>query len=192
MLNIRTRLFAGLALFILLFSQVEISAQRFYMSPSGNDSDPGTREKPVASLNAARDLARAFKKTNPSTKLVEVIALGGRYGMLQPLIITQEDNGPDSCMTVFKAADGERAVFSAGVEISGFSKVTDRLWKTFIPQVAFYNWYFEQLYVNGRRTARARTPNEGFYFIKNATETVLEKGNGRIPELAAQKLKIDS
>jgi hypothetical protein len=188
----RTRLFAGLALFILLFSQVEISAQKFYLSPSGNDSDPGTREKPVVSLNAARDLARAYKKANPSIKLVEIIALGGRYGMLQPLIITQEDNGPDSCMTVFKAADGERAAFSAGVEISGFSKVTERLWKTYIPQVAFYNWYFEQLYVNGRRTARARTPNEGFYFIKNATETVLEKGNGRVPGLAAQKIKLDS
>ena len=51
-----------------------------------------------------------------------------------------------------------------------------------------YGWYFEQLYVNGRRAVRARSPNEGLFFLKNASQTVINKGSGRGSSLAVQKL----
>ena len=78
------------------------------------------------------------------------------------------------------------------MELKGVEKVNDGLWKVFVPQVAWYNSYFEQLYVNGRRAVRARTPNEGFYRVRKATETVVVKGNGQVPLLSLQKIDLDS
>ena len=188
----KTQLLSCLMIVILFFNQNLVSSQKIYLSPAGNDSNTGTRDNPLASLNAARDRAREYRKANPNTQLVEVIALEGTYYMLQPLTLTIEDNGPAGSSLVFKSETGKKAVFSAGVEISGFEKVNDRLWRTFIPQVAFYNWYFEQLYANNERLIRARTPNEGFLFIKKVTETVIDKGNAGVSDLAIQRIEIDS
>ena len=169
-----------------------VSPQKIYISPAGIDSNPGTPDKPLATLNAAAIKAREIRKNNKSVGQVEIIALRGEYFMMQPLILTAEDSGTENGFLVFKSEPGEKAVFRGGIQISGFEKVSDKLWKVFVPQVAWYDSYFEQLYVNGQRAVRARNPNTGFYRVKNVTETVLEKGEGRSPELAVQKIELDN
>ncbi|MBP1674703.1 MAG: right-handed parallel beta-helix repeat-containing protein [Bacteroidetes bacterium] len=169
-----------------------VSPQKIYISPAGIDSNPGTPDKPLATLNAAATKAREIRKNNKSVGQVEIIALRGEYFMMQPLILTAEDSGTENGFLVFKSEPGEKAVFRGGIQISGFEKVSDKLWKVFVPQVAWYDSYFEQLYVNGQRAVRARNPNTGFYRVKNVTETVLEKGEGRSPELAVQKIELDN
>ena len=48
-------------------------------------------------------------------------------------------------------------------------------------------WYFEQLFVNGRRATRARTPNKFYYHIQDVRETVLDAGGSpRKPKQARQ------
>jgi len=177
---------------LLLISTGSVYSQKIYISPSGNDSNAGTLNSPYASLTRARDRTREIRKDTPANQPIEVIALQGEYFMLQPLELTIEDSGTSSAPLVFSTESGAKAVFSAGVPISGFEKVNDKLWKTFIPQVAYYKWYFEQLYVNNRRATRARTPDQGFYFIKSVTETIGEQGTGRSPEVAIQKILLDS
>ncbi len=168
------------------------SAQKLYVSPAGNDSDSGTRDKPLATLNGARDKLREFRKSNSADQPLEIIALEGEYFMFQPLILSSGDGGTKANPLVLKAEEGKKVVFSGGSEVSGFEKVNERLWRAFIPQVAYYNSYFEQLYVNGRRAVRAKSPNNGFFRVKNVVETILEKGEGRSPELAVQKIELDS
>jgi hypothetical protein len=188
----RTQLIVSLIVIELCFGQNILFAQKIYLSPSGNDTNPGTIDKPLATLNAARDMAREYRKNNQLKQSLEVIAMDGEYSMLQPLMLTSEDAGTAASPLVFRSESRKKAVFVGGVKISGFEKVNDRLWKTFIPNVAYYNYYFEQLYVNGKRAQRARTPNVGFRFIKKATETVIEKGERRVPEFAIQKIELDS
>ncbi len=188
----KKQLLVRLIIAMFLFSSGLLSAQKIYLSPAGNDSNPGTIEKPLATLTAARDKAREFRKSNQAGQPIEVIALEGEYFMFQPLNLTIDDGGKLNVPLIFKAEAGTRAVFRGGVQLTGFEKVNDKLWKTFVPQVAYYNSYFEQLYVNGRRAMRARTPNDGFYLVKKVTETVMEKGDGRAPELAIQKIELDS
>jgi hypothetical protein len=170
-----TQLLIRLVIVIFLFSNGMLSAQKIYLSPSGNDNNPGTLEKPLSTLTAARDKARELRSSNQQ---VEVIAMEAEYFMFNPLNLTVDDSGTHDYPLTFKAEAGKKAVFRGGVQLTGFEKVNDKLWKTFVPQVAYYNSYFEQLYVNGKRAVRARTPNSGFYFIKKVTETVLEKGEG--------------
>jgi hypothetical protein len=167
-------------------------SQKIYLSPAGNDNNPGTIDKPLATLTAARDRAREYRKNSTSPQTIEVIALPGEYFMMQPLVFGTEDSNPNNAPTVFRSGEGGKAVFRGGVQITGFQKVNDKLWRAFIPNVAWYDYYFEQLYVNGKRATRARTPDKGFKFIKSVSETVIEKGEGRIPELAVQKIKLDS
>jgi hypothetical protein len=180
-------------LFIFLISfQESTFSQKIYLSPAGTDINPGTIDKPLATLTAARDRARELRNTSNLNEPLEIIAAGGEYFMMQPLSLTTDDSGTPASPLVFKAMPGTKAVFRGGIQVSGFEKVNDTLWRAFIPQVAFYDSYFEQLYVNGRRAVRARSPNNGFFRVRNVTETVLEKGEGRFPELAVQKVELDS
>ena len=188
----KKRLLKQLLIISLLFINGVLHAQKIYLSPSGDDKNPGTIDKPLATLNAALNVAREIRKNGLSTKVVEVIAIKGEYFMFQPLNLNVDDGGTADSPLIFKAEDENKAVFRGGVKLNGFEKINDTLWRTFVPQVAIYNSYFEQLYVNGRRAVRARTPNVGFYFVKNVTETVIEKGEGRFPELAVQKIELDS
>jgi hypothetical protein len=174
------------------FNQDLIHAQKIYLSPAGNDNNPGTIERPLASLSKAHERSLELRKVNSGTEPIEVIAIGGEYQMREPLFLTNEDSGTPSAPLIFKAEEGSIAVFTGGVKIQGFERVNSKLWKAFIPEVERYGWYFEQFFVNGKRAVRARTPNENFFFVKNITETVVEKGTGRSPELAVQKIFLDS
>jgi len=168
-----------------------LNAQKIYISPSGNDTNSGTFDKPLGSLSAARDKARTIRAQNPKA-LVEIIALKGEYLMLKPLELDIRDAGTDISPLIFRSEEGARALFRAGVGIEGFEMVNDKLWRAFIPQVAYYDSYFEQLYVNGRRATRAKSPNEGFWYVRKVQETIAEKGTGRIPQVTVQKIMADS
>lgn len=175
----------------LILSQNPVIAQKIYLSPAGDDKNPGTYEKPLATLIMARDKAREYRIKNQVNTPVEVIALEGEYSMLQPLLLSAEDSGTTESPLIFKAESGTKAVFRGGVEIKTFGKINEKLWRAFVPQVAYYDSYFEQLFVNGRRAIRARTPDSGFFSIKNATETQVEKGSGPLARLAVQKIDIN-
>jgi len=187
------RQYAIFMLIIFLISSQEFAfSQKIYVSPAGTDTNPGTADKPLATLTAARDKARGLRKTAKLNEPLEIIIAGGEYFMMQPLLLSSEDSGTPLSPLIFKAEPGIKAVFRGGIQVSGFEKVSDTLWRAFIPQVAWYDSYFEHLYVNGRRAVRARSPNSGFFRVRNVTETVLEKGEGRSPELAVQKVELDS
>lgn len=166
-------------------------SQLIYLSPTGDDSNPGTSALPLATLAAARDKARELRGTIKSDEPLEIIAAGGEYFMTQPLVLTDEDSGTEKSPLIIRVAQGEKAVFRGGVPVEGWEIVNPNLWRAFIPQVAYYDSYFEQLYINGKRAIRARTPNEGFSQVRKVKETILEKGTGRAPVLAVQKIGLD-
>ncbi len=185
------KILTGLLIMLTFSGYDPAYAQKIYLSPDGNDNNAGTSEKPLATLTAARDAAREYRKKGNSSQPVEIIALAGEYFMFQPLSLTCDDSGTPDSPLIIRSEEGQKAVFRGGVRLYGAEKVNESLWRIFVPQVAWYDSYFEQLYVNGRRAVRARTPNEGFYTVKNATETVLIKGNGQLPQLAVQEIEFD-
>ena len=190
-MKMKLQLSVILIIAIVSLNQEYIFCQKIYLSPAGSDSNPGTIEKPLASLPAARDMARAIRAGNPKQP-VEITALEGEYFMLRPLELDIRDTRTEISPLIFKAANGAKVTFRGGVEISGFEKVTDNLWRAFVPQVAYYDSYFEQLYVNGNRATRAKSPDKGFYYVRKVEETIAEKGTGRMPQVALQKIIVDS
>ncbi len=169
-----------------------LAIRQIYLSPTGNDANPGTLEKPLASLKAARDKVRELRNSGIQNEPIEIIALPGIYYMNVPLELTFEDSGTPESPTVFRAGEGGEAIFLGAYVVTGWEKTGENLWRAFIPQVAYHSFYFEQLYVNGRRAVRAKSPNEGFFYVKGVEETVIEKGSGRAPQVAVQKIVADS
>jgi len=183
--------FLFLAIALLFSCQEIVSGQKLYISLQGSDTNPGTAEKPLADLNAAVLKARDIRKSGEPHQPIEIIVAGGEYFMMQPLVLTAEDSGTEESPLIIRAEQGEKAILRGGVPVKGWEVVSPNLWRVFIPQVAYNNTYFEQLYVNGQRAIRARTPNEGFLRVRKVIETVLEKGTGRAPELAVQRIGLD-
>jgi len=180
------RFLTGIGLFIfsanLLFSQ----GLTLVVSPSGNDQSPGTEEQPLKSLAGARNKIRELKKETAFNDTIFVRIKPGHYQLRSTFTLLPQDSGTDIAPIVYLAEDEKNTVFSGGIPITGFHETLEGLWVTKIPEVPYWNWSFDQLYVNGKRATRAKSPNKGYFHIKDITEEVWIQGAGRNPEKAQQ------
>jgi hypothetical protein len=148
---------------------VSVSAVVIRVSPSGA----------IAGLEAARDNVRDIKKTGGLKEPVHVVIADGRYVLNRPFVLTAADSGTADAPIIYEAAPGAKPVFSGGRIIAGFVPDVNGLWKTQIPEVAAGKWYFEQLFVNGRRAVRARTPNKWYHYMGETAEVPIEGKPGQ-------------
>ncbi|HSW44836.1 MAG TPA: right-handed parallel beta-helix repeat-containing protein [Phycisphaerae bacterium] len=145
-------------------------AETLYVSPQGKDAWTGRPEHPsadgtdgpLASLQGARDAIRRIKTQGPLREPITVQVADGRYTIAEPVVFEPTDSGTKDNPITYAAAPGARPVFSGGKPITGFKPGPDGVWTAQVPEVKEGKWYFEQLFVNGRRATRARTPNEGY------------------------------
>jgi hypothetical protein len=142
----------------------------FYVSPDGNDSNVGTKEKPFKTIGKAKEAIRNTKTDKAGDK--EVHLLAGTYWLTEPLRFTPEDGG-----TIDKAYhqvfyEGHNAVISGGKRISGFAPTgnNDGCVVADMPEVKAGKWAFRDLYVNNIRATRARFPNTGFLRVNKTGE----------------------
>jgi hypothetical protein len=168
------------------------SAMTLYVAPDGKDSWTGHLERPsadgtdgpLASLKGARDVIRRLKGDGPLKQPVEVIVADGVYPVGEPVVFTPEDSGTEQCPITYRAAPDAKPIFSGGRAITGFKPGEDGIWTTKIPEVASGEWYFEQLWVNGRRATRARSPNKFYYYMAGKVEYGIDPATGEKANLA--------
>jgi hypothetical protein len=177
---------------LLLVLTVPCSAKAvdFYVAASGDDTNAGTKEKPFATLTRARDAVRELKSQGPLDGPTRVIVADGNYTLREPFVLLPEDSGTPQSPVIYQAAAGAKPVLSGGRVIRGWQAGSNGLWTVRIPEVAAGQWYFEQLFVNGRRATRARTPNKFYFYIQNVREEVLEAGSPRRPKQARQTVSM--
>jgi len=162
------RLQTALACAVALLAASAASAATITVSPGG----------PIASLAAARDAVRALRAAgdrSPATVLVH----GGVYRLGETFVLTPQDSD-----VTYAAYPGERPIVSGGRVITGWKKGGGNIWSA--PALGD----FKQLFVNGRRAQRARTPNNGFYRIDGPSSqdkpfTLKFRGGDIKPEWAA-------
>ncbi|MBK9137996.1 MAG: right-handed parallel beta-helix repeat-containing protein [Verrucomicrobia bacterium] len=149
-----------------------LPAIEVHVAPDGNDQWSGRLRRPnqertdgpLASLSAARDAARRLRAAFGRPVPINILVQGGRYRLNEPLILDPRDSGTSNAPVIITAAPGERPVFSGGELIAGFRPAGDR-WEAELPEVKAGRWYFRQLWVNGERRPRARSPNTGYHRI---------------------------
>ncbi|MCS7187803.1 MAG: right-handed parallel beta-helix repeat-containing protein [Armatimonadota bacterium] len=164
----------------------------FYVSPDGNDSWSGRLPRPnrqrtdgpLASLKGAQNAIRRLKAKGELTKPVRVVIAEGNYTLTEPIVFTPEDSGTAQCPITYEAAKGAKPVFSGGRVIKGFKRIKDGVWVTHIPEVKEGKWYFEQLWVNGRRAVRARSPNKFYYYMLRKVPYGIDPSTGQPANLA--------
>ncbi|MFB4267806.1 right-handed parallel beta-helix repeat-containing protein [Nonomuraea sp. GTA35] len=131
--------------FVYGINTVEV-AEMFYVSPAGDDSWQGSFEHPFRTLERARSAAREV----PGGVVVRL--RGGTHVLTRPFELTEADSG-----TVYEAyghgtAGREEAVVSGGRQITGWRE-RDGVWLAEVGDLEI-----RQLYVDGRRAARAAIP----------------------------------
>lgn len=175
-------------LFFILLSVLPCAAQTIYVSSSGNDAAIGTREQPLASLDGARNKIRELRSKTVLSDTVFVRITPGTYYIDRPIVFTKEDSGTPQSPVVYMADTNDRPVICGGVEVGKFEVVRSGLWRVYIPETR-YGFHFDQLYINGERRFRARTPNLGeFCRVKKVEEIALDGADKRMPDYAVQKI----
>ena len=150
----------------------QLPAPEFWVSPDGSDHNAGTKEKPLASPAAALRKARELRRLAqaPTNQPVRVLLRSGLYPLDSPLLIRPEDSGTEASPTSIEAAPGERPVLSGGVAVDGWHRPRKRIaglssaaqkqiWIADAPEFSGRTLEIRQLWVNGQKAVRARTPN---------------------------------
>jgi len=130
-----------------------------YVAPNGDDDNPGTKEKPFATLKRARDAVQELKKKikKPVTVLVRE---GTYYQDDEPLVFRPEDSGTAEAPITYAAYPGELVTISGGRKLNcQWRPYKDGIMMCELPEVKTGALYFTQLFVNGKRQIRARYPN---------------------------------
>lgn len=155
----------------------------FFVSPSGKDGNPGTAQAPFATLTKARDALRAA----PPSFSRRITLKAGAYFLTEPLALTVKDSSVQ-----WRAAKGETVVISGGRLITGWVKGDNGVWTAQVPDGLRFN----QLFIDGKRRVRARSPNVGSFFtvdgrLTEDKETKLKFHEGDLkPEWAGRDVEV--
>jgi hypothetical protein len=117
-MNIRKLVFIS----ALLISSALASRADFFVAPQGLDTHPGTKEKPFATLERARDAVRARKSVLGN---VTIWLRGGDYRRTNALELTKADSGTVSAPVVWSAYRNERVRLLGGQVLTGFEPLRD-------------------------------------------------------------------
>ena len=141
----------------------------FTVALNGSDSNPGTLEKPFATIERARDEVRKLVAAGLKED-VTVFIRGGTYALARTVLFGLADSGnPDHSIT-YAAYPGETPVFSGGVRITGWRRLEasaalppaarGKVWVTDLPDTRGGKWRFHALFDGGQMLPRARS--DGF------------------------------
>lgn len=170
----------------LIFAAALASATTLYVAPNGNDAAPGTRARPLATLIGARDLLRRLRLDGRLAAPVRVVVGNGRYALTEPIVFEPRDSGAGEAPVIYEAAAGAKPVFSAGRLITGFKAGPNNVWSAQVPA----GWRFEQLWVNGNRAIRARTPNQSYLYTSGKIATGIDPATGHSADLARRAFRM--
>ena len=88
-----------------------LSAKELWVSPLGNDNNPGTESRPFKSIQSAQFKARQLRAANaPIKDEIKIILKEGTYMLATPLVFGVEDSGSPESPTVITAAKDAKVV----------------------------------------------------------------------------------
>ncbi len=117
------------------------------MATTGNDTNPGTRDQPFATLQRAQQAARKAA----GVETVTVLLRAGIYYLPETLVFTAEDSGTKAAPVVYQAYAKEQAVISGGVLLKDlkWEPYKDGIMQATVPA----GFATDQLFVNGAAPA---------------------------------------
>lgn len=139
------------------------SAADFFVAPDGSNANPGTAEKPFATLDRAR---RAVRELSPRPdRDITVLIREGSYPIHETVVFGLEDSPRNGHRIIYTAEPGKTVEFYSTLPVTGWTKTSqpprglpdaahDRLWQADLPE-GVDNVY--ALYDNASVLPRARS-----------------------------------
>ncbi len=82
----------------------------FHVAPNGSDTNDGTKDRPFATLERARDAVRDRRAADNGEFVAVTVELrGGRHFRQTSFVLGEEDAGTPEARVVFRATKGETA-----------------------------------------------------------------------------------
>jgi hypothetical protein len=153
----------------------------FYVATTGDDANPGTRDKPFKSIAAAQAAVR--KDPNRGSKPITVILASGTYYVGKTISFTSADSGTKAAPVSYTGC-GATATLSGGVPLNNltWTAYKNGIMQAAVPSSTFASYSFDDgkaapgvsggpgstgktygfssvLFLNGRRQHMARYPN---------------------------------
>ncbi len=132
----------------------------FFVSPTGKDNNPGTREQPLKTLETARDAARSQKAAAS-----RIVILPGEYFISKTFELDTRDNG----LTIESDQSGS-VIITGGSLVTGWYKDGDKFWCADLPGVKEGTRDFRTLIVNDRMAEKSQYPDTGTFLHKQVFE----------------------
>ena len=98
-----------LLILLQLVLALPVLGQPYYVAPSGSDANPGTLERPFATIQRAQQAVRQ----QPGS----IWLRGGTYYLSEKLVFNAEDSGSQAAPVVYQAYGQEQPVISGGVRL---------------------------------------------------------------------------
>ena len=125
--------------------------REFFVSPNGSDTNAGSKESPFKTLAKAK---QAVREAIPGMNGDIVVTLaGGTYPVSQAIVFGPEDSSVGQYHIIYRAADGETPVLTAGVPITKWERASGGMWKAPLHR----DHKLRALYVNDRRAVMAHS-----------------------------------
>jgi Right handed beta helix region len=131
-----------------------VMMQEYFVAPHGLDTNPGTQELPVRSMDGAQNLVRTSDALGKAP--ITVYFREGTYYLEDTVIFLPEDSGSSDAPVTYAAYQGEKVVISGGSALPlDWRPYRDGILHAQTPT----GLEMDQLYVNGQRQIMARYPN---------------------------------
>src|SRR5208337_2456402 len=101
-----SRLLLALASSLATALPARCAASDFYVSLTGNDANPGTKAKPLGTLERAREAVRKLKANGLLKEPATVFVRAGQYRIRATMQLTSEDSGTERFPITWQAMRG--------------------------------------------------------------------------------------
>ncbi len=95
---------------------------RIFVAPDGHDTNSGTKARPFATLQRARDEIRDLKAEGGLPGGATVLVQGGTYHLAEPLTFDPEDSGTTEGPITYTADKGAKVSLRGSRPVTGWRR----------------------------------------------------------------------
>lgn len=160
-----------------VFSNVEATQKSYYdegefsvgeydifVSPDGDDSNSGTENAPLKTLEGAKNVLKTYKDKDIEES-VTVWFYGGTYVFTEETVFTSDDYSD----VLFRNIPDEEVIFSGSFDITDWRESTVNGKTCLVSEVDTENGYFRSLFCGETRLSNSIWPKEGVFTVRNST-----------------------